>query len=278
MSKYNTLLSKLEAFEKIAKFGDRASFLQSLAQENVDVSAKLKDAANSLYKSILNWVNTSGEKQSDVPGKPAGLPAAMRSPVQVLLSTIKNNSYDLDTLPALNGAVKQIMNVSNLGNMGQAASDAWYKSVFPQANYVADLIGAQMNFLNAWRAKNESFMDSEAPAETKPVETAPVAAPAKKSAPSVKNLSSALINKVNKLSEGPERINQLKEIDRGVKTLQDYFRRLQNNNSTNAYLAKVDIVNALKKVYQPLDFKDLQTVVSFGPNFSGVPETPEAKI
>jgi hypothetical protein len=278
MSKYNTLLSKLEAFEKIAKFGDRASFLQSLAQQNVDVSAKLKAAASALYSSILNWVNTSGERQNDVPGKPAGLPAAMRTPVQALLSTIKSGSYDLDSLPVLDNAVKQLMNVSNLGNTGKAAADAWVKAVFPQASYVKDLVDSQTNFLNAWRAKNESFMNSETPVENKVVENTSAATPAKKTAPSIKNLSTALVNKVNKLSDGPDRVNQLKEIDRGVKTLQDYFRKLQNNNSTNAYLEKVDIVNALKKAYQPLDYKDLQTVVSFGPNFGGVPESPEAKI
>lgn len=278
MSKYNTLVNKLEAFEKLAKFGNRSEFLQSLAQENVNVGDKLKDAVKLLYSSIQNYIKTSADRQGDVPGRPeAGLPAGVRNAVQVLVSTMRNDSYDVDSLPALKNAVKDLMNTANLGNIGQSAASAWAKLVFPQASYVADLVDSQMRFLNAWVAKNQPLMDSENPAEQS-VATVPVAAQSKKLNQLSKNVSKALVDKVNKLSDGPERVAQLKEVENGVKTLQNYFRRLQNSKALNDYFARIDIVNALNKAYNVLDHKDLQTVVSLSPGHGGVPETPDSKI
>lgn len=282
MSKYNTLTSKLDAFEKLAKFGSRSEFLQSLAQENVNVGDKLKDAVKSLYNSVQNWIKNSAERQTDVPGRPeAGLPAGVRSAVQVLISTMKNDLFDIDSLPTLKNAVKSLMNASNLGNLGQGAANAWTKSVFPQASYVDDLVDSQMRFLNAWKAQNQQLIGSEKPAE-QPVASVPVSnqtqPQSKKLNQLSKSVSKALVDKVNKLSDGPERVAQLKEVENSVRTLQNYFKRLQNSKALNDYFARMDIVNALNKAYNALDHNDLQTVVSLSPSRGGVPETPDSKI
>lgn len=277
MSKHSSLVKQIEAFEKLAKFGNRSNFLESLAQDN-----QLVPAVKALYNSIINWVNTSGERQSDLPGKPeAGLPAGMRQPVQNLIALMKSNSYDLDNLPSLNQTVKNLLNVSNLGNLGAAAQSAWMKSVFPQASYVQDLASAQLTNLKNYRSENFPAMEDSPNQVVKLKEqVVPGNLKSQKLNQMSKSVSKALVNKLNSLSDGPERAAQLKEIDLGVKTLQNYFKRLQNSNVLNDYLARVDIVSALNKAYNALEPNDLKTVVTLSPDGAGggVPESPDSKI
>lgn len=283
MSKHSSLVKQIEAFEKLAKFGSRVDFLQSLSQENVNVGDKLVPAVSLLYKAIQNWIKNSAERQSDVPGRPeAGLPVGLRQPVQDLIVLIKNNDYDAAALQKLQATSLKLMNTESLGNIGQRAAQDWAKSVVPQASYVLDLAKSQTVFLNAWQAQNAPLMTSEdKPSENKPVaQTAPAAGKPQKLNQMSKAVSKALVNKINQLSDGPQRASQLKEIDLGVKTLQNYFRRLQNSNVLNDYLARVDIVSALNKVYNALEQDDLRTVVSLSPDGAGggVPESPDSKI
>jgi len=275
MSKYSSLVKKIEVFDKLASFEDKLEFLQSLGQE-LGVEDKLKAAVSTLYTNIQNWIKNSAERQSDVPGTPEhGLPIAMREPVQMLVSVLKSNNYDLDTLPNLKSAVLGLMNVANLGNLNQESRSAWTNSVFHQAGNVADLVEKQIKFLNEWRTKNLP------PEETPPNQNSSQET-TKQTQPKLNQLSKSvsqnLSNKVQKLSNGPDRQTQLKEVELGVKTLQNYFKRLQNSNNLKDYFARIDIINTLNKVYNSLDDKDLQTVNSLGPNGSGIPENPDAKI
>lgn len=282
MSKHSSLVKQIEAFEKLAKFGSRVDFLQSLSQENVNVGDKLVPAVSVLYKAIQNWIKNSAERQGDVPGRPeAGLPAGLRQPVQDLIVLMKNNDYDATALQKLQTTALKLLNTASLGNIGQRASQDWSKSVFPQASYVLDLAKSQASFLNAWQAQNAPLMTSEdKPAEKPVAQTAPVAGKPQKLNQMSKAVSKALVNKLSQLSDGPDRASQLKEIDLGVKTLQNYFKRLQNSNVLNDYLARVDIVSALNKVYNALEHDDLKTVVSLSPDGAGggVPESPDSKI
>lgn len=279
MAKYNSLVKKSEVYEKLAKFGNRSDFLQSLSQEYVSVEDQLKAATTQLYSTIQNWIKNSADRQTDVPGRPErGLPAGLRQPVNTLLSIVQNGVYDIDTLPKLKAAVANILNVRNLGNLSQNASTAWANSVFPQANNVADLINTQINFLKAWQKKNAPLMSEEKPPEPTQTVQTPAATQKKKLNQISKEVSKSLVNKVDKLVDGPNRVNQLREVELGVKTLQNYFRRLQNSGNLNDYFARMDIVNALNKVYNTLDNNDFQTVVSLAPNSGGLPESPDSKI
>jgi hypothetical protein len=96
--------------------------------------------------------------------------------------------------------------------------------------------------------------------------------------PSVaKNLAGALEHSIEKLSTGPERTAQLKQINVMVKALQNYFTQLQKNSGLQGYFARMAIVSALQKAYSTLEYSDLDVVQSLNEG-RGVPETPDSKI
>lgn len=276
MSKYNSLFDKVEAFEKIAVFGNRSSFLEALSQEFSSVEAQLAPAVTNLYNAVQSWIKSNAEVQSDVPGRSPGLPAGMRNPFQILISIFRNKTYDLDTLPVLKNAVKNLMTVSNLGNAGANAVSSWNRIVFPQASHVADLADKQFKFLQNWQHQNESLEDAP---KAVPATTQPAAKPVNKPqtvSQKTKAIADSLVRKVDSLSEGPERTKQLLGINNDVKELQRIYKELQHNPGLSDYFTRLNIVDAINKAYRVLDHTDLQTVVSLGPNRQGVPDSPDS--
>lgn len=284
MDKYKSLFNKMVAFQKLAEVGLKDDFLKSLAQEVTSVGDKLNPAVNKLYSDIRYWVKNNGVKDPSIPGTDLVLPVSLRSPVQVLVSAIRNNTYDIDELNQLKLALKQLMIANNLTGVSSDGSDKWIQEIFPQASYVADLVNSQINFINSYRRKNVEDFEEPATSQTVPAkqtvptkQTVPVKTPQDPRAVIHATVKS-VIDKTNKLTDDNNRVNQLKDLENNVKFLQNSFKKIQNNNDLKSYFAKIDIIKALNTVYNVLDDKDLQTVVSLGPGKSGIPASPDAKI
>jgi hypothetical protein len=159
MSKIDTLMKRITLFEKLS-FDDRKGFLQALAQETPQSvsEGELESATSQLYGAIQNWVQNHAEKQADVPV--AGLPPALRSPVQVVRAAATEKNFDVDSLSSLYQAARQLAAVANLVGMGDNAKQAWMQIVFPQASHLIDLAGKQMAYLKWWK---ENYTPAEEP-------------------------------------------------------------------------------------------------------------------
>ncbi len=154
MSKINSLLKQTELFEKLSLYGDRKDFLRALGQGTPEAvsDADLGSATSQLYGAIENWIENHAEKQADVAGGLiAGLPPALRNPVQVIRNASVEHNFDADTLPVIYQAARDLAAVANLGNTGDDAKKAWMQIVFPQASHLIDLAGKQMSYVKWWK-------------------------------------------------------------------------------------------------------------------------------
>jgi len=160
MSKIDTLMKRITMFEKLS-FDDRKGFLRVLGQETPQSvsDAELGNATAQLYGAVQNWIQNHAEKQADVPV--AGLPPVLRGPVQVIrAASMDQNSFDVDTLPSIYQAARQLAAVANLQGMGDDAKQAWMQIVFPQASHLIDLVGKQMSYLKWWK---ENYTPAQEP-------------------------------------------------------------------------------------------------------------------
>lgn len=175
-----------------------------------------------------------------------------------------------------------------LGNAINVGSRAESNSPNPQARSMGTQLKNEaqraVTLINSFYRNNGiSFVDIEStlsPHNPPVAGPAPTAAPAKPKASvadAAKNLAKALEARVDRLSTGPQRAAQLKELEAGVKALQNYFRHLQKAGGLQGYFARMEIVSALQKIYSALEYADLDVVQSLNAG-RGVPETPDSKI
>lgn len=199
MKELKSLLKKVEVFEKLALYGDRRSFLKSIAQMDPSAintnenSNQVIQAINDLNNSIQSWIKNSAERQSDLPGGMiAGLPQGMRTPAEVMRkatisdSNVSSDMFNIDTYSKIYLAARNLAAVANLGDMGDNAKKAWMTNVFPKASNVISLVGKEIQKIKQYQSEN-SF--PETPNEPSQVadNTAPnnLSAPNKASYPSI---------------------------------------------------------------------------------------------
>lgn len=281
MSKFNELYTEIDFYEKLSVYGSKSDFLESIAKDYESVANEdLTAIINSVRTAIQSWISNSAEAQSDIPGgQIKGLPPGLRSPYQVVRAT---NQFDADTLPGLYQALLQLSTVNNLGNMGSNAKTSWLRTVFPVLGTAMQSVKKQMDYIRAWG--NKFPIDNNEPTEVagyeKPAPSAPAAPTKPQSRPlheEAKGLANLVTNKVNKLSNSVNRPADLKNINENVKSLQRYFRALQNKNDLQSYFARLEIVKSLQNVYNTLEYNDLEIVSALNSG-QGVPETPDSKI
>ena len=282
MSKFSNLFDKIEVFEKLAVYGNRQDFLQSLARDYDAVdNAELTATINAVRTAVQNYINTSADKQEDITGgQIRGLPPGLRDAFQVVRAT---NEFNLDTLPKLYQALLNLSTVRNLGNASDTARSAWLQTVFPVLGTAMEKVKKQIDYYRAYATK---FQMNNPEGETQqagyqhnveaPKPAAP-AAPAKSLSDEAKSLSNLLSSKVGKLPSSKNRAEDLKNINENVKSLQRYFKALQNKNDLQSYFARMEIVKALQNTYSTLDYNDLDIVSALNSG-QGVPETPDSKI
>jgi hypothetical protein len=277
MGKFSSLVKKVELFEKLSLYGDRSSFLKAIGQDASDslqpVNDMLAGTVNSLAGAIQNWIANYAEKQPDVAGGAiAGLPPQMRNPVQVIRAAAANKTFDIDTLPSIGTAARDLAAVNNLGNMGSNAKNAWMKLVFPVASRLIDLVPKQMQYLRSHISKYNP--QPEGGTTTLPEVAIEGTLPKKQSqAEMARNLAKSVVTKANRLTEGPTRKTQLQDLDRSISTLKSLDTLFKNRPAKDLqeHFARMEISEALKQVYNMLNYDDLETVRSldFG---RGIPE------
>lgn len=272
MSKFNKLFSKIESYEKMSVYANRTEFLQSLALSNQDVATSI----NSVRSAVQNWINNDAENQSDLPTGIKGLPPGLRSPYQVVRGT---NNFDIETLPKLYQALLDLSTINNLGNMGGNAKSAWLNSVFPVIGTAMQSVKAQLDYLKEWTNNNSSIdrmpLSNEVVQKEVPVQQTKT--PQKSLTEQAKSLATSLFNKIDKLSNSVNRAVDLQHINENVKSLQRYFKALQDKNDLQSYFARMEIVKSLQNAYTTLDYNDLDIVSALNSG-QGVPETPDSKI
>lgn len=250
------LLKKASLYERLALYSDRKSFLSAMAQPD-QISQNegyIRNTVSQLNNAIQSWIGSSAEKQADLPANLPGLPTGMRGPVQSIGEAMRSNQYNVDTLPALYQAARNIAYVGNLGNTGGDAKNAWMQTVFPQATRLIDLTGKQIKLLKDWK-------DQYGPEDKAPEDVGgntyefPANEPAKK--PSLPTISrqdqQALLQFVNSeklgtLDETKFNDGQLgKETRKALELVKDYFQKTYPQNPRMSDQAAITAAKAPKR-------------------------------
>lgn len=217
MSKINKLVKQTELFERLAVFGDRASFLKSLAQAPTDFNGQIRAALTALDTAVSSWISSHGEAQKGLPNSSVtkGIPSSLWSASATIKSLMKATQYDADQLAQAQQAARQLGAVATFTDMSQQGKQAWAQIVNPSVTALLGAIKSQNNYFASIPAP-----DAEAPASQPASNTAPTAAvstPAQAApiAPALQDkLNRLLIDKMLPIKldgrMGPETLNALK--------------------------------------------------------------------
>jgi len=121
MKKLSSLINKVEMFEKLAVYGSRSVYLQTLAQ-----APNLDEALNQFNDSIHSWLSGSGRS--------VGIPASLRGAVQVLSTALQTGTSDVKTVQKIYSAAVALSDSSSLNGL---AKSEWDSLVAPAASAVA---------------------------------------------------------------------------------------------------------------------------------------------
>jgi hypothetical protein len=276
MSKYGSLLKKVEVFERLAVVGNRKEFLKSLAQALPNGTVSFPDA------SIVDMLSRLGGAISNLGSQLQNNPelASAKNLADQLvheLSSYQSPTYvsSKEELDKLAGELGQFRTgVSTLVGLVDSA-----KTVTPDARNFSNMIkqeaGSIAQAVTSFY-RNQGIPVAESQPAAQPAIEAPTA-PAPKPTETAKRLARALIAKVDQLPEGQQRSAHLGVVEKGVKALQNIFKSLQNSKGIQDYFAKMEITKALQHAYSNLDYNDLATVKSLEGG-RGVPDSPDSKI
>ncbi len=152
MSKADVLLKRAAFFEKMALYSDRKVFLQSLAQGVPGAGDAVKAAMTELSQAISNWINTSAEKQEDIPGGMRGLPPGVRGPAASITQALKYPTLDANLLRQVYSVAAELAAVNkNMRNESDDVRSSWIRDVMPAAMRVMDAAKAQITSLEEWQ-------------------------------------------------------------------------------------------------------------------------------
>lgn len=147
----DSLLNKAAVFERLALYSDRKSFLEALAQVPSG-DGGVKAAVDALNAAIGNWINTSAEKQRDIPGEMRGLPPGVRGPSANMTQAAKYPSFDINVLRQVYSAAAELAAVNkNLRNESDDVRGSWIRSVMPAAMKVMDAAKGQIDALEQFK-------------------------------------------------------------------------------------------------------------------------------
>jgi hypothetical protein len=173
MSDHKDLLKKIELFEKVAMYGDRGSFLKSLAQGiasdhefgslRPSNDEAIIEAAKATHEGIGDWIASAGESQKDIPQGIKGLPASLAGASDAIRAFVNRPpvSLDIDTLKSLYGTARKLAAIDTIKDMSPQGKQAWSSLVLPHATNLVDLIQKQVQYL-AWYKKNYSPKEESA--------------------------------------------------------------------------------------------------------------------
>lgn len=126
MKKLSSLINKVEMFEKLAVYGSRSVYLQTLAQ-----APNLDEALNQFSDSIHSWLSGSG--------RAVGIPVSLRGAVQVLSTALQTGTSDVKTVQKIYSAAKTLSDSSGLTGSAKAE---WDSLVAPAASAVVSAASA----------------------------------------------------------------------------------------------------------------------------------------
>lgn len=287
MSKSESILKQAEVFEKLALYGGRKEFLASIAQ-NLSNGAvafpneNVSGALNSVVGAIKNLSSMLAERlQVSLPetGALSNIANLLSNSMYGASAVSSKNELDAKANPIkslLGNAMSTAMKVGDMQEVDQES-----KEIALQVRSEAKKALTYIN--NFYRNNGIQLEDLSNPSQpSQPA--APAAAPAApkqvaKANPTeaIKNLTKTLEASIDRLGTGPQRTAQLQKINAMVRTLQNYFTTSQKSGGLQEYFVRMEIVNALQKVYSALDYSDLETVTSLNAG-QGVPETPDSRI
>lgn len=143
----DSLIKKVELFERLAVLGDRGSFLKSLAQREVG-DAAIATAVKAADDAIVQWIQTSAEKQPNLPsGELRGLPTDLANAAAVIKNYVSAKSFTAADLAKLQKAATRLSAFKTFNNMGENALNAWASNVFPATSHLLDLVQKQSESL-----------------------------------------------------------------------------------------------------------------------------------
>lgn len=279
MSDINSLLKQADLFHKLALYGNRKSFLKATAQnltqgtltfpdETVDIA--LGSAAGSAGNLATMLAKRPESSQLQVDAKK--ISAALSNSRSASFVSSKQE-LDAKTAP-IKTALTQLGNLATTVN-GIADMDPETKQMAQQAKGEAD---RALNVIDNFYQKHGVHSNEESPSLVggpAPVSNKP-AEPKKEvqsQAEMAKNLAKSILNKVSKLTTGAKRVEQLRDLDNNIKMLKSVWTILSNKKTKDLqdYFTRMEISEAIKQVYNSLNYNDLETVKSldFG---RGIPE------
>lgn len=282
MSKYGSLLKKVEVFERLAVVGNRKEFLKSLAQALPNGTVSFPDA------SIVDMLSRLGGAISNLSSQLQSSPelASAKNLADQLVREIQSHQSPTyvsskEELDKLAGELGQFR--SGVATLVGLVDNA--KTVSPDARNFSNMIKQEAGsvaqaVISFYRNQGIPVADAQS--------ATPAAAPAAPATPSTpkpvakpsdtaKRLARALVAKVDQLPAGPERAAHLGVVEKGVKALQNMFKSLDGSKGIQDYFAKMEITRALQHAYSNLDYNDLATVKSLEGG-RGVPDSPDSKI
>lgn len=167
MSDHKDLLKKIELFEKVAMYGNRGSFLKSIAEDiapdhdfgslRPSNDEAIIEAAKATHEGIGDWIASAGESQKDIPQGIKGLPASLAGASDAIRAFVNRPPViiDINTLKSLYGTARKLAAIDTIKDMSPQGKQAWSSLVFPHATSLVNLTQKQIQYL-AWYSKNYS--------------------------------------------------------------------------------------------------------------------------
>ena len=203
MSSIKSLVKKIELFERFALYGDRGSFLKSLAQDtrlHESNDAAILAAAKALDEGIGGWIAQAGQFDAGggLPEGVKGLPASYANAAATIKDFVLRPSFiDIDVLNNLKATTQKLMAIDTHKDISASGKQSWMSLVYPHAKQLMSEIEKQIQYLTMFK---EHYSPRDL-TEEKSSPTNPAAKPAPKFNPdpeAVKSLQIFLNNAFRK--------------------------------------------------------------------------------